>query len=287
VKLFSGLGDRVIGGPLILAANFAHLGEEVRKAEKGGAELVHLDAMDNHFVPNLTIGPLVAASLIPETNLPVEAHLMVSNPGNFIPAFLNAGVESISVQPEAVMHLHRTLTMIRSGGAEAGVALNPTTPPETIEWALPYLDFILIMSVNPGFGGESFIPEMANKVRRLREMTDLPIEVDGGINKKTARSWWRQARGCWSPAPLCIRATRRRRCVRFSTRGVALSDRQAGIPLEGIPRQRRISIRRHNCTRESGKERNVPIRRTGAPQMDGRSPPRGGTYETSTVSRFR
>jgi ribulose-phosphate 3-epimerase len=186
VKLFSGLGDRVIGGPLILAANFAHLGEEVRKAEKGGAELVHFDAMDNHFVPNLTIGPLVAASLVPETNRPVDAHLMVSNPDNLIPAFLNAGVESISVQPEAVMHLHRTLTMIRSGGAEAGVALNPTTPPETIEWALPYLDFILIMSVNPGFGGESFIPEMANKVRRLREMTDLPIEVDGGINKKTA-----------------------------------------------------------------------------------------------------
>jgi ribulose-phosphate 3-epimerase len=186
VKLFSRLGDRIVGGPSILAANFAHLAEEVRKAEEGGAELVHFDAMDNHFVPNLTIGPLIAASLVPETNLPVDAHLMISNPDNLIPAFLDAGVASISVQPEVVTHLHRTLTMIRRGGAEAGVALNPTTSPRTIEWALPYLDFILVMSVNPGFGGQSFIPEMADKIRRLREMTDLPIEVDGGINEETA-----------------------------------------------------------------------------------------------------
>ncbi len=186
MKLFSRLGDRIVGGPSILAANFAHLAEEVRKAEEGGAELVHFDAMDNHFVPNLTIGPLVAASLVPETNLPVDVHLMISNPDNLIPAFLDAGVASISVQPEVVTHLHRTLTMIRSGGAEAGVALNPTTSPRTIEWALPYLDFILVMSVNPGFGGQSFIPEMADKIRRLREMTDLPIEVDGGINEETA-----------------------------------------------------------------------------------------------------
>ena len=186
MKLFSGLGDRLIGGPSILAANFARLTDEVRKVEEGGAELIHFDAMDNHFVPNLTIGPLVAASLVPETNLPVDAHLMVENPDNLIPAFLDAGVASISVQPETVMHLHRTLTMIRSGAAEAGVALNPTTPLQTIEWALPYLDFILVMSVNPGFGGQSFIPEMADKIRRLREMTDLPIEVDGGINEETA-----------------------------------------------------------------------------------------------------
>ena len=186
MKLFSGLGDRVVGGPSILAANFAHLAEEVRKAEEGGAELIHFDAMDNHFVPNLTIGPVVAASLVPETALPVDAHLMVENPDILIPAFLDAGVASISVQPEVVMYLHRTLTMIRSGGAEAGVALNPTTPPESVEWALPYLDFILVMSVNPGFGGQSFIPEMADKIRRLREMTDLPIEVDGGINEETA-----------------------------------------------------------------------------------------------------
>ncbi len=182
---FSELGDRVVGGPSILTANFAYLAEDVRRARDGGAELLHFDAMDNHFVPNLTIGPLVAASLVPETDLPVDAHLMVSNPDNLIPTFLEAGVSSISIQPEAVTHLHRTLEMIRNGGAEAGVAINPTTSPEFIEWALPYLDFINVMSVNPGFGGQDFIPEMADKVRRLKEITDLPIEVDGGINAET------------------------------------------------------------------------------------------------------
>jgi ribulose-phosphate 3-epimerase len=182
---FSELGDRVVGGPSILTANFAYLAEDVRRARDGGAELLHFDAMDNHFVPNLTIGPLVAASLVPETDLPVDAHLMVSNPDNLIPTFLEAGVSSISIQPEAVTHLHRTLEMIRNGGAEAGVAINPTTSPEFIEWALPYLDFINVMSVNPGFGGQDFIPEMADKVRRIKEMTDLPIEVDGGINAET------------------------------------------------------------------------------------------------------
>ena len=182
---FSELGDRVVGGPSILTANFSYLAEDVRRARDGGAELLHFDAMDNHFVPNLTIGPLVAASLVPETDLPVDAHLMVSNPDNLIPTFLEAGVSSISIQPEAVTHLHRTLEMIRNGGAEAGVAINPTTSPEFIEWALPYLDFINVMSVNPGFGGQEFIPEMADKVRRLKEMTDLPIEVDGGINAET------------------------------------------------------------------------------------------------------
>jgi len=184
--LFSELGDGIVCGPSILAADFAHLADEVRRAEEGGAAFVHFDAMDNHFVPNLSVGPVVAASLVPATGLPVDAHLMVENPDNLIPAFLDAGVKSISVQPEAVTHLHRTLDVIRSGGAEAGVALNPTTPPEVISWALPYLDFILVMSVNPGFGGQSFIPEMADKIRRLKEMTDLPIEVDGGVNADTA-----------------------------------------------------------------------------------------------------
>lgn len=184
--LFSEIGDSVVGGPSILSADFSRLAEEVRKAEGGGASFVHFDAMDNHFVPNLTIGPVVAASLVPATGLPVDAHLMVQNPDNLIPAFLEAGVASISVQPEAVTHLHRTLTMIRAGGAEAGVALNPATSPRTIEWALPYLDFVLVMSVNPGFGGQTFIPEMVEKIREIREMCDLPIEVDGGINVETA-----------------------------------------------------------------------------------------------------
>jgi ribulose-phosphate 3-epimerase len=180
------LGDRIVGAPSILAADFANLGEEVRRAASGGAELVHFDAMDNHFVPNLTIGPVVAASLVDAVDIPVDAHLMVDNPDNLILPFVEAGVVSISVQPEAVMHLHRALTMIRDGGCEAGVALNPTTPPEFIEWALPYLDYVLVMSVNPGFGGQAFIPEMVEKVRRVRQMTDLPIQVDGGITERTA-----------------------------------------------------------------------------------------------------
>src|SRR5215204_1720172 len=186
LTFFGRLGDRVVGAPSILAADFSELAEEVRRAKRGGAELVHFDVMDNHFVPNLTVGPAVAASLAAAVDLPIDAHLQVTNPDNLIPSFIEAGVRSISVQPEAVTHLHRTLDLIRSGGAEAGVALTPTTPPEAISWALPYLNFILVMSVNPGFGGQSFIPEMADKIRRLKEMTDLPIEVDGGVNADTA-----------------------------------------------------------------------------------------------------
>jgi ribulose-phosphate 3-epimerase len=180
------LGDRVVGAPSILAADFANLAEDVRKAERGGAELVHFDAMDNHFVPNLTIGPVVAASLVEAVDVPVDAHLMIDNPDNLIEPLIEAGVASISVQPEVVKHLHRILDLIRSGGCEAGVALNPTTPPESIEWALPYLDYVLVMSVNPGFGGQAFIPEMVDKVRRVKQMTDLPVQVDGGITEKTA-----------------------------------------------------------------------------------------------------
>ncbi len=180
------LGDRIVGAPSILAADFANLAEEVRRAASGGAELVHFDAMDNHFVPNLTVGPAVASSLSAAVDLPIDAHLQVTNPDNLIPSFVEAGVVSISVQPEVVTHLHRTLGMIRAGGCEAGVALNPTTPPEFIEWALPYVDYVNVMSVNPGFGGQAFIPEMAEKIRRLKEMTDLPVQVDGGITAETA-----------------------------------------------------------------------------------------------------
>jgi ribulose-phosphate 3-epimerase len=186
LAFWSELGDRVVGAPSILAVDFANLAEEVRHAQAGGAELVHFDAMDNHFVPNLTIGPVVAASLVEAVDLPVDAHLMVDNPDNLIRPFVEAGVVSISVHPEAVTHLHRTVEVICGGGCEAGVALNPTTPPESIEWALPYLDYVLVMSVNPGFGGQTFIPEMVEKVRRVKEMTDLPVQVDGGITADTA-----------------------------------------------------------------------------------------------------
>ena len=183
---FRELGDRVVGAPSILSADFANLAEEVRRAQAGGAELVHFDVMDNHFVPNLTVGPAVAASLVRATDLPVDAHLQVERPDTLIPAFVEAGVASITVQPEVTVHLHRTLTAIRAAGLEAGCALNPATPPEILQWALPHLDYVLVMSVNPGFGGQAFIPEMADKVRRLKEMTDLPIEVDGGITSETA-----------------------------------------------------------------------------------------------------
>jgi ribulose-phosphate 3-epimerase len=183
---FGELGDRVVGAPSILAADFANLAEEVRRAQGGGAELVHFDVMDNHFVPNLTVGPMVAASLAAAIDLPIDAHLQMTNPDNLIPSFVEAGVASIAVQPEVVTHLHRTLELIRSGGCEAGVALNPTSPPELIQWALPFVDYINVMSVNPGFGGQDFIPEMIEKVRCLKEMTDVPIEVDGGITVETA-----------------------------------------------------------------------------------------------------
>jgi len=186
LTFFGTLGGRVIGAPSILAADFAELAEEVRRAERGGATLVHFDVMDNHFVPNLTVGPAVAASLAAAVDLPIDAHLQVTNPDNLIPSFIEAGVESIAVQPEVVTHLHRTLELIRAGGCEAGVALNPTTSPESIEWALPYVDYINVMSVNPGFGGQDFIPEMVEKVRRLKLMTGVPVEVDGGITAETA-----------------------------------------------------------------------------------------------------
>jgi ribulose-phosphate 3-epimerase len=183
---FGELGDKVVGAPSILAADFANLAEEVRRAQRGGADLVHFDVMDNHFVPNLTVGPMVAASLAAAIDLPIDAHLQMTNPDNLIPSFAEAGVASIAVQPEVVTHLHRTLQLIRSGGCEAGVALNPTSPPELIQWALPFVDYINVMSVNPGFGGQDFIPEMVDKVRRIREMTNVPIEVDGGITVDTA-----------------------------------------------------------------------------------------------------
>jgi ribulose-phosphate 3-epimerase len=176
----------VVGAPSILAADFANLAEEVRSAQRGGATLVHFDVMDNHFVPNLTVGPAVASSLAAAVDLPIDAHLQMTSPESLIPQFIEAGVASICVQPEVAAHLHRTLGLIQSGGCEAGVALSPTTPPEFIEWALPYVDYVNVMSVNPGFGGQAFIPEMVDKVRRLKQMTDVPIAVDGGISAETA-----------------------------------------------------------------------------------------------------
>lgn len=183
---FASVGGRVVGAPSILAADFANLAEEVRRTRAGGAELVHFDVMDNHFVPNLTVGPAVAAALVESTDLPIDVHLQTMRPDSLVPAFVAAGVASIQVQPEAALHLHRTLDAIKSAGLEAGCALSPTTSPSVLEYALAYLDYVNVMSVDPGFGGQAFIPEMVEKVRRLREMTDLPIQVDGGITAETA-----------------------------------------------------------------------------------------------------
>ena len=172
--------------PSILSADMARLGEEIETVKAGGAAMIHVDVMDGHFVPNITIGPPVVRSLRQATELTLDVHLMIEKPGDYIPEFIRAGADLVSVHQEAVVHLDRTLQLIRSSGAEAGVALNPATPVETLSAVLPIVDFVLVMSVNPGFGGQSFIPYTLEKVRRLdriREETgfDFRIEVDGGL----------------------------------------------------------------------------------------------------------
>ncbi len=172
--------------PSILSADFARLGEQVRAAAEGGAHLIHVDIMDGHFVPNLTIGPPVVKSLRKVTRLPLDCHLMIENPDEFIPVFADAGVNWISVHQEACRHLNRTLHLIKSHGCLAGVVINPATPVETLTEVLDIVDYVLVMSVNPGFGAQKFIPSTLHKMRRLAEIRsqrDLSyrIEVDGGV----------------------------------------------------------------------------------------------------------
>ena len=172
--------------PSILSADFAHLADQVRSATEGGAALVHVDIMDGHFVPNLTIGPPVVKSLRKFTDLPLDCHLMIENPDMYIPDFVQAGADWISVHQEACIHLNRTLHHIKDHDVLAGVVVNPATPVETLSEVLDIVDYILVMSVNPGFGGQKFIPAAVHKIRRLAEMRlarglNYRIEVDGGI----------------------------------------------------------------------------------------------------------
>ena len=174
--------------PSILSADFSRLGEEIAAVERGGATILHVDVMDGHFVPNITIGLPVVKSLAAITRLPLDAHLMISEPGRYAAQFVDAGAKMVSVHVEADAHLHRTLMSIKSAGAQAGVVLNPATPVVAVEEALQIADYVLVMSVNPGFGGQKFIPQAIDKVRRLRQtinekQLNVRIEIDGGIDK--------------------------------------------------------------------------------------------------------
>jgi ribulose-phosphate 3-epimerase len=173
--------------PSILSADFTRLADEIAAARSGGATILHVDVMDGHFVPNITIGLPVVKSIRKATDMTIDTHLMISEPGRYAVEFVNAGADMVSVHVEADDHLQRTLTAIREAGAKAGIAINPATPIETLSEALPYADFVLLMSVNPGFGGQKFIPTMLDKLRRLRRMIDergldVRIEIDGGVD---------------------------------------------------------------------------------------------------------
>ncbi len=182
--------------PSILSADFARLGDEVKAITAAGADYIHIDVMDGHFVPNLTIGPVVVEALRPHSTLPFDVHLMISPVDPYVPAFAEAGADIITVHPEAGPHLHRTVQLIKSLGKKAGVSLNPATPPSALEGVLDDIDLILVMTVNPGFGGQKFIAGQLDKIRTLRRRIDaltgghgraIDLEVDGGINDETAR----------------------------------------------------------------------------------------------------
>jgi ribulose-phosphate 3-epimerase len=191
------MSDSVLIAPSILAADYARLGEEVNAVEAAGADWLHVDVMDGHFVPNITIGPDVVKALRPLVSIPFDVHLMIAPVDPYLEAFRAAGADLISVHPEAGPHLNRTLKQIRKLGAKAGVVFNPSTPPEAIEWMMDEVDLILVMSINPGFGGQTFMHSQLRKIERLRKMIDatgrdIPLEVDGGVTPETA--------------PLCIAA---------------------------------------------------------------------------------
>ncbi|WP_408010941.1 ribulose-phosphate 3-epimerase [Pseudalkalibacillus sp. A8] len=178
--------------PSILSADFSRLGEEIKDVEAGGADYIHVDVMDGHFVPNITIGPLIVDAIRPITDLPLDVHLMIENPDKYIPEFSKAGADIISVHVEACPHLHRTVNLIKDHGKKAGVVLNPHTPVSMIEHVIEDVDLVLLMTVNPGFGGQSFINRVLPKIKEVSELCkekglEIEIEVDGGVNPETAK----------------------------------------------------------------------------------------------------
>lgn len=214
--------------PSILSADFARLGEQIREAEAGGADAIHVDVMDGVFVPNLTIGPLVVEAIRPLTRLPLDVHLMIVHPERYIAAFAAAGADVITIHVEASIHLHRTVQAIKECGKRAGVALNPATSLTTLDYILPDVDQVLLMTVNPGFGGQAFIPGSLDKIEALRRRLDeidhaIDLEVDGGINEETAA--------------MVVKAG-----ARVLVAGSAVFNKQAPVA-ENIARIRRASIR--------------------------------------------
>lgn len=178
--------------PSILSANFAKLGEEILDVERGGADYIHVDVMDGHFVPNITIGPLIVEAIRPITKLPLDVHLMIENPDQYIEAFAKAGADYITVHVEACPHLHRTIQLIKSFGIKAGVVMNPATPVASVQHIIEDVDMVLLMTVNPGFGGQKFIHSVLPKIAEVKELAnrfnpDLEIEIDGGVNEETAK----------------------------------------------------------------------------------------------------
>ena len=176
--------------PSILSADFSQLGAEIKRLEEGGADMIHVDVMDGHFVPNITIGPLIVKAIRPLTNLPLDVHLMIENPDNFLEDFINAGADIITVHQETCPHLHGTIQRIHKLGIRAGVSLNPATPLSSIQQIIPEIDLVLIMSVNPGFSGQSYISSCTDKIKKLRSMlneccSSADLQVDGGINAET------------------------------------------------------------------------------------------------------
>jgi ribulose-phosphate 3-epimerase len=186
-----GTSRDILIAPSILSADFTRLGEEIRAVQEAGADWIHIDVMDGHFVPNITIGPMIVAAVKRVADVPLDVHLMISDPDRYLEDFQAAGSDILTVHPEATCHLHRTLNRIRELGMKAGAALNPSTGLGAIEYVMPELDVVMLMTVNPGFGGQSFIPTMLPKVTALKQMIDrsgydVLIEVDGGVSPETA-----------------------------------------------------------------------------------------------------